>query len=450
MKILVIGGEFFLIVLILFFLFFSIYSLLEREKRAFWRSTFLLLLLLSADVILLFMDFSLKGWIFGAFFLAGLMIFIVLFFSAAPRKSMEIIGTQERIDERDIIFSRFDYKEGSDIFMEYYSRKPEYRKIDDEIRKLPDILTEPHINKYPFLFSLASAESDFIEHQVTKVSGIESLDKVKQTASENTRIVKKLIKYLGSDLCGICELDKSFVYSHVGRGPEVYGEEIKVEHKYAIVFAIEMDYKMIRCAPKAPVIVESENKYVEAARISIITASFLRKLGYSARAHTAGSNYQAMLDPIAWKAGLGELGRMGIIITEKYGPRARLGLVTTDIPLIKDKPIIMGVQDFCNKCKKCARNCPSKAIPYGEKEENNGVLRWVINREACYKYWRKVGTDCAVCISVCPYSKPNNLLYNIIRKLSKRSRAFQTLFIKGDDFFYGRFPQRENASPLGF
>jgi reductive dehalogenase len=168
-------------------------------------------------------------------------------------------------------------------------------------------------------------------------------------------------------------------------------------------------------------------------------------MGYSSRAHVAGSNYQAIIPPLGWKAGLGEMGRIGTLITTKYGPRARLGLVTTSLPLKPDKPRILGVQDFCEKCQKCAQNCPAQAIPYGQKEEENGVLKWVLKREECYRYWRRVGTDCAVCMYVCPYSKPVNLFHNLIRTVVTKSSLAQSLSVWGDDFFYGRKPSRKKS-----
>jgi len=391
---------------------------------------------------------SLKNWLFGGIFvLFAIGIFLLLLFPFS-KKPIQIVGQQKKIDERDVIFARFDYKEGTKNFEEYYQRRTDYRKIDDEIRKIPDILTSFHFKKNPLLFSLAEAEFDFLEHQITQVAGEKRNKKIELSPLANTHIVKKVIHYLGSNLCGISPLNQAYVYSHVGRGPETLGKKIKLEHKYAIVFALEMDFGMIASAPQPPVIVETGKKYIEAARISIVVADFIRRLGHSARAHIAGSNYQAILAPLAWQAGLGELGRMGIIITWKYGPRARLGLITTDLPLITDKPKRLGIQDFCQKCKKCAVNCPAQAILYLGKKEENGVLKWVLNREICYKFWRKTGTDCAVCIFVCPYSKSDNLFHNFIRKLTTRSNIFQTLSVWGDDFFYGRHPSRRKKSPL--
>jgi len=366
-----------------------------------------------------------------------------MIFSHKPTDAIIIKKKPARIDERDTIFARFDYEPGSRKYNDYYERRLELKKIDDSIHQHPDILSQSHLERVPISFSLASSEFDYLDNLVSLVGGKPNKKILDQTAENNTKMIKKILKYLGADLSGICMLDTSYCYSHAGRGPEKYGNEIKIEHKFAVVFAVEMDFSMIRNAPWAPVVVETAKKYVKAAEISIITAGFIRTLGYPARAHIAGSNYQAVLPPLAWLAGLGEMGRMGILMTPQYGPRVRLGLITTDLPLVIDKPIVFGVQDFCRKCKKCAFNCPAKAISDQAENEVNGVIRWVIHREECYRFWRKVGTDCATCIYVCPYGKPNNLFHNIIRSFASSSRLAQAILIWGDNFFYGKKPSKK-------
>jgi epoxyqueuosine reductase len=64
--------------------------------------------------------------------------------------------------------------------------------------------------------------------------------------------------------------------------------------------------------------------------------------------------------PSAIAAGLGELGRNGLVITEKYGARISLGNpILTDLPLESDQPIDIAVEDFCKICRKCATACPT-------------------------------------------------------------------------------------------
>jgi ferredoxin len=422
--------------LVLFLLILT--ALREGQKRAFWRTILFFVPLAVFNSALYFLPLGVKNIVFGSICALTAAGVLLLSLPLKPWVTQEIIRIPQRIDERDTIFARFELREGSIAQAEYYGKNLALKDTDTLIRNFPDILSEPHRKKNPVLFSLAAAEFDFLERQIGLVDGEVKSTRVDLGASENTRMVKEVVRYLGSPVSGVALLNPSYVYSHVGRGPEPYGSKTELEHKYAIAFALEMDLTMVAAAPGPPVIVETGRQYVEAARISIILADFIRRLGYPARAHIAGSNYQAVVPPVAWEAGLGEIGRIGILITEKFGPRARLGLVTTDLPVLPDTSPALGIQDFCARCLKCAQNCPARAIPDGDKIVENGVRKWVLNREKCYEFWRRSGTDCAVCLSVCPYSHADSAFHRISRRLASQSRAWQTLLIRGDDFFYGR------------
>jgi ferredoxin len=180
--------------------------------------------------------------------------------------------------------------------------------------------------------------------------------------------------------------------------------------------------------------------------VAVQLANAIRNLGYSARAHIDG-NYQVIAPLVARDAGLGEIGRMTLLMTPKEGPRVRLAVVTTDLVLIptprKPNPAII---DFCNICKKCAQNCPSRSIPFDERREINGVFRWKLDEETCFRYWNAVGTDCGLCMAVCPYSHPDSLAHNMIRWGIARSGAFRRMALWMDDFFYGKEPA-EKAGP---
>lgn len=436
-------GELAFIGVFFFFLIFAIISLLEKERRASLRSFVLAGLVAIVNIFFVIIPTSFRSWSFASVFILCGVILLYVALPPRPKDTLQIIAPIKKIDERDIIFARFDLTENSPQYIEYYNRKPENKARDDKTRKLPDILSPHHVKKHPVHFNLAAAEFDFLEQQLRSVDGEVHPDKSDKSPRENTTNIKNVMLYLGADICGICELDQAFVYSHVGRGPEPYGSEIHQNHTYAVVFAIEMEQKMIDTAPLSPVMVETAKQYVEAAKISIIAAQQIRRMGYAARAHIAGSNYQAMLPPLGWKAGLGELGRFGMLITWKFGARMRLGMLTTDLPLLPDQSFSCGIQDFCKICKKCAENCPSQAISHNGKTEENGVSKWVLNREKCYRYWRKAGTDCAICISVCPYSKADNGLHRVIRHFTTWSKRAQSLSLRGDDFFYGRKPKRK-------
>jgi ferredoxin len=191
-------------------------------------------------------------------------------------------------------------------------------------------------------------------------------------------------------------------------------------------------------APEAPVVLESARQYVEAAKIAITLGYFIRSQGYPARAHIDG-NYRVIAPLVARDAGLGEIGRIGILMTPELGPRVRLGVVTTDLPLILDQRMDSGSMiDFCTFCMKCAENCPSRSIPFGDRTEIDGVWRWRINSDTCFRYWNAIGTDCGICMAVCPYSHPDNWAHNAVRWAIRRSGIARRVAIRIDDLFYGR------------
>jgi len=188
-----------------------------------------------------------------------------------------------------------------------------------------------------------------------------------------------------------------------------------------------MDKTMIHSAPTGSIVMESGQQYLESGTIAIQVAEFIRNLGYSARAHIDG-NYQVVCPLVARDAGLGEIGRMGLLMTPRLGPRVRISVVTTDIPVLIDKrKQDYSVTDFCKMCKKCAVVCPSKAISFDDKKDIDGVKRWQINSEACYTLWCTFGTDCGRCVAVCPYSHPN-------------SKIFRWFAVIMDDAIYGKKP----------
>jgi reductive dehalogenase len=203
--------------------------------------------------------------------------------------------------------------------------------------------------------------------------------------------------------------------------------------------------KMVAAAPHTPTTIESMRNYAKGASIATQLAAFIANLGYSATANHL-RHYDALLVPLAVDAGLGELGRIGYLVTKELGPRVRLGAVTTGLPLIPDKPVDIGIEAFCRVCNKCAICCPSGSIPSGDQAEVNGTLRWKLNEETCFAFWGKIGTDCNVCMRVCPWSHARTFPHKIIVELVSRNVIAGRLFTVMDDVFYGKRP-RPKAPP---
>ncbi|MHC4860116.1 MAG: 4Fe-4S dicluster domain-containing protein, partial [Planctomycetota bacterium] len=87
---------------------------------------------------------------------------------------------------------------------------------------------------------------------------------------------------------------------------------------------------------------------------------------------------------------------------------------------------------------KCAENCPSRALSTGEREVVRGVGKWPTDVERCYGYWRNAGTDCGICMAVCPYSHRNNWFHNMVRWTVRRFPRIARTAVWFDDVVYGR------------
>jgi reductive dehalogenase len=349
-------------------------------------------------------------------------------------------GPIERYDERDIPFSRVRLRPGSAEYDAYYAMRPEKKVVDDGIRSLPGLLSHEGSLAEPLLF--ASPEGSFFLTEALRgaVDGPVAGRRLELGPVRAAGYLKALALYYGARSVGIAELRPYHVYSHIGREFGRYGQPIPFEAGCAIAFTVEMDLRMARAAPRAPAVMESGRQYVEAARIAVQLAAAVRAMGYPARAHIDGS-YRVIAPLVARDAGLGEIGRMGLLMTPRLGPRVRLGVVTTALDLAPDGPTRDAtVIDFCERCRKCAVNCPAQAIPDGERTGTGGEARWRIDGDACFRYWSVVGTDCARCMAVCPYSHADNLFHNAVRWGVRRSALFRRAAVRLDDVFYGRRP----------
>lgn len=344
-----------------------------------------------------------------------------------------------KYDERDIMFSRRELIPGGEKYKAYYTRHPEREKLDNAFRSEPGLLSPKAAYFHEKAFREANESFSKIAPLYRYIKGKVNREKTMLSPEEFTHLVKSRVKELGVLDVGITLAQPYHFYSHKGRGKE-YGDIIENNHRYAIAFTVEMDHEMVMAAPQATIVAESAKQYLNSGKIATQLAELIRNLGYEARPHIDG-NYQLICPLVARDAGLGEIGRMGLLMTKHHGPRARIAVVTTNLELIpnkyqKDHAVI----DFCRMCKKCADCCPSQSIPADDPKEIDGVKRWKIDSESCFAFWCKVGTDCGRCIAVCPYSHPDHSLHKITRWGIRYSKAFRYLAVHLDDYFYGKKP----------
>lgn len=252
-----------------------------------------------------------------------------------------------------------------------------------------------------------------------------------------SRHIKSLGYFLRADIVGICQLPQWAVYSYNRKG-----NPIKLNHKFAIVVVIDQDYKTMNGSTGDDWISCSQSfmSYATSAFITCMMAKYIRQLGYPARAHHF-SNYQVAVTPLLLLAGIGEICRAGIVLNPFMGTRFKAAVVTTDLPLEPDKPVDFGLQEFCQKCMKCAAECPSKAIPTDDKVMYNGYEVWKFDVERCTKYriTNQNGSACGRCIKVCPWNKPEGRTHDLVKWMVKHTPSLDKLIIKMDDIWgYGK------------
>jgi ferredoxin len=418
---------------------FALSSYKEGESRA---STLALVIAITGGAFLLVWILTPIEFQIAILVLILLIIFIgsTLFMIPIGQVDISKDTPQTRFDERDIMFARARLVPDSPEFLEYYTDHPENLEPDTKTRAKPGLLSPESMYADPYLFASPIASFTLTEALNPAVDGPISNDRHNLSLLEMSTYVKNLAKYFGALDVGVTDLKPYHVYSHIGRGAGKYGDPIPIDHKNAIAFTVEMDFDMIGANPKAQGVMESARQYVESARVAVQLAAAIRYLGYPARAHIDG-NYHVICPLVARDAGLGEIGRMGLLMTPRQGPRVRLGVVTTDLPLLSDERIPdSSVIDFCSVCLKCAQCCPSKSIPFDDRQETDGALRWRIDPDTCFRYWNTVGTDCGRCMTVCPYSHPDITYHNLIRWGISKSGTFRRVAVRLDDKFYGVKP----------
>jgi epoxyqueuosine reductase len=109
---------------------------------------------------------------------------------------------------------------------------------------------------------------------------------------------------------------------------------------------------------------------------------------------------------IAERAGIGWIGKHGILVTREYGSWIFLGEIVLDIELEPDEP----AENLCSSCSFCLESCPTKAIvepgvvdafrciSYQTVENRNAIPEEI--RGAFGN--RVFGCDC--CQEACPYN----------------------------------------------
>ena len=108
----------------------------------------------------------------------------------------------------------------------------------------------------------------------------------------------------------------------------------------------------------------------------------------------------------AINAGLGTIGKNAMFLSEKYGPRVRLGTIITDCDLSQGfkEPLS---ENLCSGCDLCVKACPAMALS-GKEFNPQKPDEPIIDALACSKFMKEKfqhigrGAVCGICMKVCP------------------------------------------------
>jgi epoxyqueuosine reductase len=235
-------------------------------------------------------------------------------------------------------------------------------------------------------------------------------DAIEMSADEWTSNVKEAALDCGADDVGVAPMRPDYVFE---------GFEAP-KYQWMIVIAVEQAYDAIEAAPSMRTLIEVTRQYARGTRAAKGLANWLRAHGQDAFPYGGPMAGSFVLIPAAIEAGLGELGKHGSMIHPRFGSNFRLACVLTSAPLEPDARNDFGAADFCANCRVCSDACPPNAIA-DEKALVRGERRWYVDFDKCLPYFNEAHS-CAICLAVCPFSRPG-IGGNLIRKLAAKRKS---------------------------
>lgn len=203
--------------------------------------------------------------------------------------------------------------------------------------------------------------------------------------------MKQLVRTLGIGDIGFTPVDRSYIF-----------DDKNIVYPNAIVILMEMEEDKIKAAPSKDTEKEIFRTYYELCVAVNKIKTFLNDRGYNAEAGPSlGGEVNYPL--LAQKAGMGVVGKHGLLITPEYGPSLRLAAVYTDIinlPIIEENPH-MWVNEFCDRCNKCVRKCPAGAIYNKPIVFDDGSIKSIDYVKCAVPF--STNNGCTVCIKECTF-----------------------------------------------
>lgn len=264
----------------------------------------------------------------------------------------------------------------------------------------------PYGNEIPFSLKNIKVIGKYLRSCIKEGElAIKSIEKnannyINTITDKQLKDFKEYAKLLGVDDIGFTTIPRHLIF-----------KERAICYDNAIVLIKEMDKDAIS---KAPSISTFKTVFETYDTLGIITnklTDYLRKNNiYAQASHPLGG--LVLYPPLAQKAGLGWLGKHGLLITPKFGSRQRISAIFTSVnnlPYSNDNNH-QWIGQFCDKCNRCIKKCPPKAI-LNTPIVHSSKRKTHIDRSRCLPYFN-TNYGCSICLKECVFSYAN---YDVIK-----------------------------------
>ena len=160
-------------------------------------------------------------------------------------------------------------------------------------------------------------------------------------------------------------------------------------------------------------IIDRQLQIIQKALVCQLRFQGWRALAIPPDSHRYDNSYISRLYPLfphktaATCAGLGWVGKSGLLINDKFGPRLNWATVLSDAPLETSRNPILDSR--CGDCRKCVDFCPAGAISNNHWKRGDTYQNMIdINR--CARHLKRNikmygNANCGLCIINCPRGK---------------------------------------------
>lgn len=181
--------------------------------------------------------------------------------------------------------------------------------------------------------------------------------------------------------------------------PESINKE-ELLYPNAIVLTLEIGKDIIETPPGPEAQELNEATYEKLGSITYALSDFIRANGFATHvAHPYGN--MVGFSQMGQEAGLGHIGQSGLLISPELGPRMKISAIFTTLENSPEKTTEdhSWILDYCEKCGKCIKACPEKALVETESCCGGSQIEFIQKR--CIGCTQ----GCTYCIEDCPFDE---------------------------------------------